>query len=214
MLDLVLRLQGLNFQLDKNTEFLGPGTHVIKKILDKINPTSHEDVAAMLHDIDYLRSGEKFQSDYYAWRESGMNYHGFMLTLGLNLRSIGDALFHVLTPNGPNFAHFSANKDTEITPKQQISLYAKAVGNICSSMPEECDFVTGRFNNKIDEIVNEFSYDQSSSDELIDFLALAKKIGPIKLGEMTNMLITKLPFPSLEVDYEDGFTMYEQDSIS
>jgi hypothetical protein len=37
--------------------YIGPGTHVIHRVLDKIPPIDHDDALALIHDIEYLAYG-------------------------------------------------------------------------------------------------------------------------------------------------------------
>jgi len=157
---------------------------VIENIINNVLPTSHEDTAAMLHDIDYLKDGEKFYSDYLAWRESGATLQGAALFFGLTTRSALDALAHILMPfTKRNFMHFEANKSIKTT--NEFLLDIKAQQNICNNLQTECDFVTERLVDKIDNYyINEH---EESFNELFN---LFKKLGPEKFNSVTNLVLT------------------------
>lgn len=44
--------------------YAGPGTHTISNLLNGLEPVDYIDKAALVHDIEYLREGNKLAADY------------------------------------------------------------------------------------------------------------------------------------------------------
>lgn len=105
---------------------MGPGTHIITKILNQVPPTSRIDAIALKHDIEYLTDGEKYLADIqaiYATRgESTNSLQALAMRFGLSIRMLGDLLTHVI-PYAPKL-HF--NKDAGLTQQQMTYLKNKA----------------------------------------------------------------------------------------
>lgn len=91
---------------------MGPGTHVRRRILSGIRPTSQPDWVAARHDVDYLRGGEwnGIAADLKAIIASDYSFQGIVMKLGLGLRTGLDILsmstpLHKLTHfNGSRFS--------------------------------------------------------------------------------------------------------------
>jgi len=91
------------------TNYLGPGTHVINRIMSGVEPTSYDDALALRHDIEYLADGEKHHSDYRAYSSaSWSSLEGLALKFGLLGRSVIDKIAHFV---GKEF-HFNGRTDT------------------------------------------------------------------------------------------------------
>jgi len=76
--------------------YMGPGTHIFNNLLNQKQPTSQPDALAVRHDIEYLRSGEKFGSDLKAAAESDFSLGGWGMKIGLVARTSYDAWSHLL----------------------------------------------------------------------------------------------------------------------
>jgi hypothetical protein len=81
---------------------MGPGTHVIERILKQVKPANYVDALALKHDIAYLQSGEQFLSDLEAAWRADYTIEGNLMRFGLLSRTLIDAVTHVL-PVLPNF---------------------------------------------------------------------------------------------------------------
>lgn len=103
------------------TNYLGPGTHIIKNILLNTKPTSRIDAIAMQHDIEYLSDGEKFESDFRAMVKADNSLQGVLMKIGLTSRIAIDAFLHMF---GSQF-HLNDNS-SGITALQQQQLLDKA----------------------------------------------------------------------------------------
>jgi hypothetical protein len=71
---------------------MGPGTHIIQRILDAVQPKSHSDALALMHDIDYLIDGgdeDKIVAADQRAIDSAKFYtlEGVAMKLGLTIRS-------------------------------------------------------------------------------------------------------------------------------
>jgi len=71
---------------------MGPGTHIVDKIVRGVMPQSKHDCLALLHDLRYLSAKTKEQltlADDNAIRNADyLSLQGLSMKLGLNLRSI------------------------------------------------------------------------------------------------------------------------------
>lgn len=47
--------------------YMGPGTHIISKITNKVQPTNVFDKASMIHDVEYVKSGNQWRADNNMW---------------------------------------------------------------------------------------------------------------------------------------------------
>lgn len=74
---------------------MGPGTHIVHKIINKIKPTSYNDALALKHDISYLSGGEKYNDDYSAISNSDSTFQGYVMKAGLYARIYIDKLAHL-----------------------------------------------------------------------------------------------------------------------
>lgn len=77
------------------SEYLGPGTHIITKILKQIKPTSYVDALALRHDIEYLQDGEALFSDIRAAKQADTSIQGVLMKIGLVSRTAIDLFLHV-----------------------------------------------------------------------------------------------------------------------
>lgn len=60
-----------------------------------VEPTSYQDALALIHDIEYLGEGEKFNSDLKAARNAGWTtLHGIAMNIGLRTRAYVDQFLH------------------------------------------------------------------------------------------------------------------------
>jgi hypothetical protein len=100
---------------------MGPFTHIVTNVLNSIEPTSYNDALALRHDVEYLRSGERFYSDWKAIKESDWTPQGIMMKLGLAGRITGDIITHLL-PFSPKL-HLNGS---ELTEKQIELIQDKA----------------------------------------------------------------------------------------
>lgn len=90
---------------------MGPGTHVVDRVLRRVKPTSHNDTLALRHDLDYLdRNKEPIISDLRAIMKSDASLQGAAMKIGLGLRSAFDFLEH-LHPLGTRFSHINGRTD-------------------------------------------------------------------------------------------------------
>jgi len=89
---------------------MGPGTHVVSRLIRGITPTDPVDALAMQHDLDYLTDEEPIFSDLRAILRSYTTPPKFFLKalamrFGLGLRTLVDALLHAL--DIPNVTHLN-----------------------------------------------------------------------------------------------------------
>lgn len=47
--------------------FMGPGTHVITKLVEQEQPTTVFDKASMIHDVEYVKPGNQWRADNNMW---------------------------------------------------------------------------------------------------------------------------------------------------
>lgn len=80
---------GIHFPGD---QYLGPGTNVIEKILQGVQPNGHNDYVAQQHDIDYLSNNDPLGSDISAIISTDNSPDGLALKLGLGARVVSDLL--------------------------------------------------------------------------------------------------------------------------
>lgn len=162
----------------------------------------------MLHDIDYLQSGEKYYADYVAWREAGATPQGIALYFGLITRSALDALTHAILPHSNrNLFHFESKQSLPET--HQFALRVKARNNICENALEDCDFVDQRLQQTVQE------YESQSLDESMRTLInLYKVLRPDKFTKATNMVIVPTNseiankmLPSFEFEEQSSFDL-------
>lgn len=97
---------------------MGPGTHVITKILNGVLPKSETDLIAMYHDIDYLTNEEPIFSDMRAIGKTEFNLQGIAMRAGLGMRSVADAFLH-LTPF-KNIAHLNGRTDNVSVSTEEL----------------------------------------------------------------------------------------------
>jgi hypothetical protein len=71
---------------------MGPGTHVIDRILKGVAPTSYTDAVALQHDIDYLTDKDPIISDLKAIWLADNTMQGVVMKTGLVARSVVDLL--------------------------------------------------------------------------------------------------------------------------
>jgi len=75
---------------------MGPGTHIVNKILNKIRPVSFHDRIALDHDIDYLRNAGKstYEADLKAIKLAATrpNLEGISMIAGLGTKVIVDSV--------------------------------------------------------------------------------------------------------------------------
>lgn len=50
--------------------YMGPGTHVLTNLVDKIQPTTVFDKASMIHDVEYVKPGNQWRADNNMWLNS------------------------------------------------------------------------------------------------------------------------------------------------
>lgn len=83
---------------------MGPGTHLITRLLRGDYPTSYNDALALRHDIEYLADGEKTNSDWAAVVNADYSIQGLAMKLGLSTRILVDKFLHIFGtqfhPNG------------------------------------------------------------------------------------------------------------------
>ncbi len=77
------------------SNYMGPGTHVLSRLLRGVKPTSYNDALALKHDIEYLQDGEMFESDLRAAFNSTGGLQGALMKIGLLSRSAIDAFLHL-----------------------------------------------------------------------------------------------------------------------
>jgi hypothetical protein len=69
---------------------MGPGTHVLKRVLNGVQPTTHTDAVALTHDINYLIAGndpsKAALADQLAIDRAGYSFQGSVMKVGLTLR--------------------------------------------------------------------------------------------------------------------------------
>jgi hypothetical protein len=101
---------------------MGPGTHIITKILNGVKPNSKTDAIAMIHDIDYLTQEEPIYSDLRAIFQSGFDLEGLVMKTGLGMRSVLDALMHIMPIN--NITHINGRQynDINMTDEELIPI--------------------------------------------------------------------------------------------
>lgn len=71
------------------TVYLGPGTHVINNVINKIQPVSRTDAIALVHDVDYLLASndqDAINADNRALTMADNSAQGLAMQLGLNTR--------------------------------------------------------------------------------------------------------------------------------
>jgi hypothetical protein len=82
---------------------MGPGTHIVDNINNKLQPINEVDHTALHHDIDYIRANGSYsallKSDLKAIANSGFTPSGLLMKQGLLLRT----LLSTLTFNKINF---------------------------------------------------------------------------------------------------------------
>lgn len=93
---------------------MGPGTHVITKVLNGVEPTSYTDALALRHDLQYLTSGEKFKEDWQAIAASDWSTQGIAMKVGLTGRIVFDAVSHLLPFDKKFHLNNSKNIDDEL----------------------------------------------------------------------------------------------------
>lgn len=99
---------------------MGPGTHVIQRIIDGMKPTSYTDSIAQQHDIDFLTQKEPILSDLTAIMKTDNSFQSFIMRLGLGARSVADYLIHV-NPYVPNITHINKRTDTmDLTDEELV----------------------------------------------------------------------------------------------
>lgn len=72
----------------------------------------------MIHDIDYLTEEEPIISDIRAMKSAEFNLEGLAMRTGLGIRSVVDALLHIM-PLIPNFTHINGRKPDDINMSQE-----------------------------------------------------------------------------------------------
>jgi len=91
--------------LEKTTEwhypgsnYTGPGTHVITRILNHVFPTDYNDALTLIHDIEYLMYSKRpeiiARSDQTAINQATNNLHGMVIKIGLSIRKGLDLPFY------------------------------------------------------------------------------------------------------------------------
>jgi hypothetical protein len=87
----------LQFHLP-TTQFVGPGTHVITKIVNSVMPTSATDAIALKHDVDYLIANDNYneivRADMRAITQSDFGIQGLLMKLGLSTKLLLGYSFH------------------------------------------------------------------------------------------------------------------------
>jgi len=98
---------------------MGPGTHVVKRVLGKVKPSSYTDQIALRHDLDYLDNNkEPIVSDIKAIIKTDNSLQSLAMRVGLTTRSIFDILEH-LAPFGTRYSHINGRTDKlDLTDKQ------------------------------------------------------------------------------------------------
>lgn len=95
--------------------YMGPGTHAVKRIMNDVKPNGPVDSIAQLHDVDFLTDDEPIYSDLKAIARANQvtdyryQLQASAMKLGLGTRSMVDALLH-LTPF-PNITHINVRTD-------------------------------------------------------------------------------------------------------
>lgn len=113
-------------------EFMGPGTHIVERVNNRVMPTNKTDFVALLHDIDYLTNAGSHigtaKADLKAIWNADAGAVGTIMRIGLLTRLIANLPFNKPTPNkqlGPQlmqivktspeysglFKKYSINKD-------------------------------------------------------------------------------------------------------
>lgn len=100
---------------------MGPGTHVIDKIMNNIKPVDYNDLVAQQHDIDYLTDEEPILSDIQAILNSRSGLNGVALRLGLTIRTVLDIL---LMPLGLHkYTHFNKSQTGNLAEDRKMQNY-------------------------------------------------------------------------------------------
>jgi hypothetical protein len=77
---------------------MGPGTHVIQRVIDNVQPLSHADCLALMHDVDYLIYGgnedDIVAADQRAIDSAQYTLEGVAMKLGLKFRSFFHLAIH------------------------------------------------------------------------------------------------------------------------
>ncbi len=71
--------------------FTGPGTRVVSRVLDKIQPNNRTDAATLIHDVDYMiasNNSDALKADLMAMKNSDLDVAGAVTRWGLFLRSL------------------------------------------------------------------------------------------------------------------------------
>lgn len=93
--------------------YMGPGTHILTKIRDGVQPVNQIDEIALHHDLDYLRANDNYwqliTADVKAMKQADLSLPGIAMVLGLSLRSV----LSTLTFNQFNFSGNSPKLTTE-----------------------------------------------------------------------------------------------------
>jgi len=82
---------------------MGPGTHIIERINNRIKPTNRTDFVAMLHDVDYLMGSGDYswtrEADDRALSNADWSLGSILMKAGLTTRKVLDLPFNPSTKN-------------------------------------------------------------------------------------------------------------------
>lgn len=70
---------------------MGPGTHIITRLLNRVKPINRVDAAAMIHDIEYLNPFiSEYQADANALENAGHDFNPlkYVMRIGFTLKNI------------------------------------------------------------------------------------------------------------------------------
>ncbi len=80
------------------SNYTGPGTHVINRVLDRVFPTDYDDAVTLVHDIEYLMYSDNKElirkADTHAIEQATLDFHGLATRLGLTLGKLLDLNFY------------------------------------------------------------------------------------------------------------------------
>lgn len=168
--------------------YLGPGTHVITNILRRVAPVNHADAKALLHDIDYLTKGDKFESDIHAIIDQDGSMSDLVLRLGLQSRMAIDLVLKLLSQQHQFLPNMELNFSSDIvTPQQQLVLGVLADDNIHLNQP----LSVNHSHNILNDMNKGFATQITNNEELRDVYELLLEIGPESMASIAREHLNK-----------------------
>jgi len=104
--------------------FTGPGTNLVRRILNGVQPANYQDAVTFIHDIDYMSYMDADRADDKAIALSDNTLAGMATTLGLSFRKALGLRFNASSPIGIVLRQYVENDPRYRTTLSRYGLLA------------------------------------------------------------------------------------------